>query len=1266
MKYLTIIVLSVLFLSNAFCGDDPCNATLLDTSLKGKVTFDNSSNTDSGIDAPPYGDYSGPDTWLSFVMPAGGELPMYLRGGTMDNPAIAIYSGDCNNLKLLYNVIDHNCVDDLEDNDNFPAIFFDELIPGQTYFIRVWAESGSNDGTFDISFDTSIDVPKFLTYADAEQIGDDCYKLTEEVDGQHGCAWYEKPIDFSNPFTHKMTANFGDRQCSSNFDYGADGICLIYQTNGPDYCGGTGSGIGAGGMPNSFIIEFDTYLNPYLSDPGSGPCDVDDHSSVNINGNMNHNASINGPVNIGEVEDGNYHDIEFTWNPSTNDYTVSFDGNVIMSGSYDIINNVFGGETNVWWGYTASTGAASNEQIICPVIPDPLVLGTQEYLEDTICEGEDFHGFTEDGFYIEYVNGDPCNHQLNIALKVIPESEPYVIDTLMCANDEIYFKGETYFDPGTYQFDTLTKYGCDSIIILNIDTVGMGIDIIDTVMCAYDELYFKGETYFEPGTYQFDTLTKYGCDSIIILNIDTIGIGIDIEASDSFNCKVDSVRLTGIVVGDSYDLSYNWQGQNTQGYDDTFDIFQSGTYKLTVGFEENGLTCFITDSIVINADTTAPAIPDIENHTFYCDQNIPVLDFSIDTTHDGYSYKWYHDNKAISDSNSLHTNMIGNYFVEVYDSLNGCTSVDSFSIDLIGDIPDISVLNDTLTCLKTKISPQIQKSNDITDYIWFHNDDSISNLANPVFDSSGSYKVIAANATGCIDSAKFEIYLNNKKPVVNYLNDTIPCNKDSILIRPLDINPDYSFNFKWNTPSDKSVYGMNLHISEAGNYKLTVTDPSNGCTFEDTISVFDKGNSPVADFYPKTLTCKNTGYYINLTVDSSNAIFKWELDNQFFSDSKNPYIDSPGKYIVELTSQNGCTNIYSFEVSMNIDTIPLQIEKPDTLTCDISSITLKPIANSGIDLLWTGPNGFTSSETNPEVTEPGKYELSVVNPENGCQSFASVIVDFEGQLPEFSIIGDTLDCSTKSVELDIVSTQDYQNIKWIGPNNFIATNTTKIEVGNPGLYKATVINELGCKKTLEFNVIDTTLFPELMLISPEYFDYKLGESYDILTEIEADEENIANIHWKPSKYLSCDDCLNPTFTSDEEENIDYTLIITNKQGCSDSVQVHARFIKEIPPVIITAPNIIIGDNNNISNHNIFTIYGHPVELIQEIKTLQIFNRWGELVFEKHRLTINDYLQGWDGTFKGRKATVGVYVYYSEVLLKSGKIVKLYGDVTLIR
>ncbi|NRA51629.1 MAG: hypothetical protein HRU12_21100, partial [Phaeodactylibacter sp.] len=200
---------------------------------------------------------------------------------------------------------------------------------------------------------------QFLLSGTATQQGN-CIQLTSNSTGQQGCAWLNSPVDFSQPFTHSMTANFGNIDAN-----GADGICLIYQTNGPNTCGISGAGIGAQGIANSFIVEFDTWDN------GVTQSDIAaDHAAISINGNLNNQQD--GPVALPNIEDGQPHNITFIWNPVGNQYTVIFDGNTIMSGSFDIINQCFGGNNIAFWGYSSSTGAAFNTQSVCPNIPPPI------------------------------------------------------------------------------------------------------------------------------------------------------------------------------------------------------------------------------------------------------------------------------------------------------------------------------------------------------------------------------------------------------------------------------------------------------------------------------------------------------------------------------------------------------------------------------------------------------------------------------------------------------------------------------------------------------------------------------------------------------------------------------------------------------------------------------------------------------------------------------------------------------------------------------
>lgn len=63
--------------------------------------------------------------------------------------------------------------------------------------------------------------------------------------------------------------------------------------------------------------------------------------------------------------------------------------------------------------------------------------------------------------------------------------------------------------------------------------------------------------------------------------------------------------------------------------------------------------------------------------------------------------------------------------------------------------------------------------------------------------------------------------------------------------------------------------------------------------------------------------------------------------------------------------------------------------------------------------------------------------------------------------------------------------------------------------------------------------------------------------------------------------------------------------------------------------------------------------------------MQVFDRWGSLVFNKEQYSPNDETVGWDGTFQGQALAQGVYVYWLEIELMDGRKVILKGDVVLM-
>jgi hypothetical protein len=67
-----------------------------------------------------------------------------------------------------------------------------------------------------------------------------------------------------------------------------------------------------------------------------------------------------------------------------------------------------------------------------------------------------------------------------------------------------------------------------------------------------------------------------------------------------------------------------------------------------------------------------------------------------------------------------------------------------------------------------------------------------------------------------------------------------------------------------------------------------------------------------------------------------------------------------------------------------------------------------------------------------------------------------------------------------------------------------------------------------------------------------------------------------------------------------------------------------------------------------------------------VKYLRIFNRWGQLVFERENVKANDPSGGWDGRIKGILADPDVYVFTAEMMCTAGGNFVQKGNITLVR
>jgi gliding motility-associated-like protein len=79
--------------------------------------------------------------------------------------------------------------------------------------------------------------------------------------------------------------------------------------------------------------------------------------------------------------------------------------------------------------------------------------------------------------------------------------------------------------------------------------------------------------------------------------------------------------------------------------------------------------------------------------------------------------------------------------------------------------------------------------------------------------------------------------------------------------------------------------------------------------------------------------------------------------------------------------------------------------------------------------------------------------------------------------------------------------------------------------------------------------------------------------------------------------------------------------------------------------------------NGDGKNDEFRVYGNTIQSLK----LMVFNQWGQKVFEA-----SDKNNGWNGTFNGGPAPVGVYMYVSQINFTNGTTQTAKGSFTLIR
>jgi len=134
------------YVSDRYFHDHPCGSDYLDVyDHESWKTVCNEDLDDSEVGNPGYGynpDGEFGDYWLHFTAPETGMVDLMFQqlDGQPENWAVAVYENECNNLNLIG-------IDDNSGEGLLPALSFDNLVPGDLYYVRVWENNCDDFGS---------------------------------------------------------------------------------------------------------------------------------------------------------------------------------------------------------------------------------------------------------------------------------------------------------------------------------------------------------------------------------------------------------------------------------------------------------------------------------------------------------------------------------------------------------------------------------------------------------------------------------------------------------------------------------------------------------------------------------------------------------------------------------------------------------------------------------------------------------------------------------------------------------------------------------------------------------------------------------------------------------------------------------------------------------------------------------------------------------------------------------------------------------------
>ena len=595
-----------------------------------------------------------------------------------------------------------------------------------------------------------------------------------------------------------------------------------------------------------------------------------------------------------------------------------------------------------------------------------------------------------------------------------------------------------------------------------------------------------------PGTYTLFVQSAAGCSYSTTTSVTqntTVPSSVSAGPNQTLTCSSASVTLTGSV-GTPTNATVLWTGANVCGTPTNYTTSAcgAGVYTLTATNPSNG--CKATSTVQVFGSAGAPIV--INNpvtNSITCTNTVVTV--SITTASFPVSYQWSGIGiVGTTTLSSISVTQGGTFNYTVTNTASGCTTQNNQVVIQNTTIPTTTAsVTGTITCTTSTVN--LNSTLGSMNYTWTAPaGSSVSsgvNSQNAVGSGPGTYSLLVIDpSNGCSFNTTTTASQNTAIPTTTAsVTGTITCSTPTV-----NLNSTLgSMNYTWTAPAGSSVLSgtntQNAIGAGAGNYSLTVVNPSNGCTYTTAVTATQDIAVPTLTLSPMTYTlpCSSFTVQLTATTTNTNVSYSWTTNGSLSNTTiANPIATGSGTYNVIVTNTvNGCQTSKTATISPSAGAPTLSISSTSlVLDCNNTSksVTVTSMPNANVIYHWN-VTPFSASTDSSQATfnSPNTYICTVTNTVTNCSTPIQVVVTSNTVVPTIQISNpQVLTCSNPSVTISTTVSPSCTYAWAMNGNPFIQSTGT-FTTNTAGIYNVTVTATNGCTNSATTSVTSNTNVP---------------------------------------------------------------------------------------------------------------------------------------------------------------------------------------------